>query len=293
MITELSVDQIKRFDTWKQAREFLYSLEGRFVFRGMSNSGWDLETSLDRCASYHHAEAERLLIESFERSLPGITTTPPPVGDRVSWMALMRHYGLPSRLLDCTECVSVAAYFAAVGDQKSDFAIWAFDSGIVQRSAEESLGILNAANAPLGPLELGTAPIFMTAFQNTKRFIALVDANHKTERQQMQRGLFLCPGSSGFPFWRNLMDVPSVRADGALYQVVLPSIAHEEVMADLADKNINHVEFLPDPDALEALCSELRTALIKSQSSYGHFQWKLEVLPQIELRGLKARIIDE
>ncbi len=292
MITELPADYIKRFDIWKQAKEFLISLKGRCVFRGVSNAEWDLETSLDRCARYHHAVAEKLLIESFERSLPKITTSLPPVADRVSWMALMRHYGLPSRLLDCTECISVAAYFAAVREPKSDFAIWAFDIGATQRSAEESLGILNAANAPLGPLELGTAPVFLAAFQNTKRFIALVDVNHKTERQQKQRVLFLCPGSSEFAFWRNLMDVPSARASGALYQVVLPSRAHEQVMADLEGKNINHDELLPGPDALEALCTELGTALTDSQSNYGHFQWKLDVLPQIELRGLKARIID-
>lgn len=293
MITNLSSDQIKRFNTWEQAKEFLGSLEGRFVFRGVNNADWDLETSLDRCARYRHAEAEKLLIESFERSLPNIKTTVPPAADRVSWMALMRHYGLPSRLLDCTECISVAAYFAAAVEPRSDFAIWAFEIGTVQRSAEESLGILNAAHAPLAPLELGTDPIFMTAFQNTKRFIALVDVNQKSERQQKQRGLFLCPGSSEFPFWRNLMDVTSARASGALYQVVLAPGAHEQVMADLKGKNINHEELLPGPDELDALAKELGTALANSQSSYGHFQWKVEVLPQIELRGLTANVIEK
>jgi hypothetical protein len=293
MITSLHSDQIKRCNTWEQAKEFLGSLEGRFVFRGVSNADWDLETSLDRCAIYRHAEAEKLLIESFEWSLPNIKTTVPPAADRVSWMALMRHYGLPSRLLDCTECISVAAYFAAAGEPKSDFAIWAFEVGTVQRSVEESLGILNAADAPLGPLELGTDAIFMTAFQNIKRFIALVDVNHKTERQRKQRGLFLCPGSSGYPFWRNLMDVPSVHATGALYQVVLGPGAHEQVMTDLQGKNIYHEELLPGPEELDVLCKELGTALTNSQNSYGHFQWKVEVLPQIELRGLKATVIEK
>lgn len=99
MITELSGDQIKRFNSWIEAKEFLLSVGGGFVFRGVHNAEWDLETSLDRCAIYRHAEAEKLLIESFERSVPNILTSLPEDADRVSWMALMRHYGLPSRLL--------------------------------------------------------------------------------------------------------------------------------------------------------------------------------------------------
>ena len=293
MITELSGDQIKRFNSWIEAKEFLLSVGGGFVFRGVHNAEWDLETSLDRCAIYRHAEAEKLLIESFERSVPNILTSLPEDADRVSWMALMRHYGLPSRLLDCTESIPVAAYFASGGEPKSDFAIWAFNIGVVQRSAEQSLGILNASDAPLGPLELGSDATFRTAFRNVKRFIAVVDINHKTERQRKQRGLFLCPGSSEFPFWRNLMDVPEVRAIGALYQVVLPSGAHSQVMADLEGQNINHEELLPDPHELTAICTELGEALRSSQSNYGHFQWKVEVLPQIERRGLKAVFVDQ
>jgi len=263
------------------------------VFRGVGNAEWDLETSLDRCAHYHHAEAERILIESFERSLPKVKGISPPSDDRPSWLALMRHYGLPSRLLDCTDSFSVAAYFAAEGHPKSEFAIWAFDINAVLRSAEESVGILNTADSPLSPLELGTDPIFTAVFQNTKRFVALVDANHKTERQRKQRGLFLCPGSSEYPFWRNLMDVPSARANGALYQIILPCGAYEQVQADLSGKNIDHEELLPDPDQIEKLCTEMRDLLAKSQSDCGHLQWKLEVLPTIKSRGLKAEVIDE
>lgn len=285
---ELSEDQIRRFDDWPRAKEFLVSLEGQCVFRGAANAGWDLETSLDRCARYHYAEAEKLLIESFERSLRTPLQTPPPKADRVSWMALMRHYGLPSRLLDCTENLLVAAYFAVAGKPKSDFAIWAFDSESVQRSAEQSIGILKAAGNPLSRLELGWDPIFTSAFGNTTRFVALVDATHKTERQQKQSGLFLCPGSSELPFWRNL----SSRAQINLCQVVVPCGAQEQVMAELEGQDINQEQLLPDPNQLGKLCTALSAALTSSQDKYGHFQWRVQVLPQISGRGLSAEIVE-
>lgn len=82
MITELSAAQIKRFDDWESAKEFLTCLEGRFVFRGLGNAEWDLVTSLDRCAHYRHAEEERVLTECFERSLPKVTGDSPPSADR-------------------------------------------------------------------------------------------------------------------------------------------------------------------------------------------------------------------
>lgn len=291
MITELSAAQVKRFDRWESAKAFLFALEGPFVFRGMGSAEWDLETSLERCARYHYAQAEKILTESFKRALPRFNN-PPPGDDPASWLALMRHYGLPSRLLDFTESCLVAAFFAADSKPEPEFAIWAFQTNAVQRSAEESLGILNSTSRSCSPLELGTDTVFTAAFQNTKCFVALVDTNHKTERQLAQRGLFMCPGNSEWPFWKNLMGAHSARGDGALYQVILPCDARKDVTADLLNRNINHAELLPDPHHLEMLCDELKRLLEESQSEYGHFQWKLEVVPEFERRGLKVEITE-
>src|SRR5262245_24343267 len=111
----------------RRRRSFLLSLESRYVFRGMRSAEWDLVTSLDRTAIYRHTDAEAVLINSFRRSLPASLDDAPPAHDLVSWLALMRHYGLPSRLLDCTESPSVAAYFAVEPAPGGDFAIWALD----------------------------------------------------------------------------------------------------------------------------------------------------------------------
>lgn len=46
--------------------------------------------------------------------------------DRASWLTLMQHYGLPTRLLDWSESPLVALYFALSSDEdaKADAAVW-------------------------------------------------------------------------------------------------------------------------------------------------------------------------
>lgn len=43
----------------------------------------------------------------------------------LAWLCLMQHYGLPTRLLDWTESILVALYFAAYGDPDEDGAVYA------------------------------------------------------------------------------------------------------------------------------------------------------------------------
>jgi hypothetical protein len=275
-------DQTKRFHTWEEAKEFFRSLEGRYVFRGMGNAEWLLLTTLDRAVKYRAPEAERVLVESFQTALPENIPDLPPRNDRVSWLALMRHYGLPSRLLDCSESHIIAAYFAAQTKTDRDLAIWAIERDGVQRAAQTALGILGE---PLSPVELGSTDLFSAVLVVPKRFLALVDAHHKTQRQQAQKGLFLCPGDPGEPFWRNLLPEIS-HGPGLLYRVVLPPGARREIESDLSGSDVNRADLLPDIHHLERLCGTLETLLRRSQEPYGHFQWKLQVMPLLREHGL-------
>jgi hypothetical protein len=237
---------------------------------------------------YPHAESEEILIGSFQRAAPTAIHAE-PAHDPLSWRALMRHYGLPSRLLDCTKSACVAAYFAAEPppDPYCDFAIWAIDEAALQRSAEASLGTLSAFGAPLSPLELGSSPLFSEAFSNPKRFVALVDASHKSPRQKAQRSLFLCPGDPGYPFWRNLQGISHEhRTQGSMYKVVLPSGTRAEVLADLKGLNIDQTHLLPALDDVEDLCAKLKERLERSQKGHGHFEWKVRVKPILAKYGL-------
>lgn len=223
-----------------------------------------------------------MLVDSFQKALPRHTERTCLHSMTVSpGFALMRNYGLPSRLLDCTESPAVAAYFSSQPDPDRDFAIWAIQKEGIRRATQDALGIVGG---PLSTFELGGNSLFSAAFHQPKRFMALVDAQHKTQRQQAQKGLFLCPGDAGQPFWRNL---PSeVGHIGFMYRVVLPPDACRGIGQDLRGTDVNCANLLPDTDHLEDLCSELGRLLNSSQQHHGHFQWSLQVKPVLMEHGL-------
>jgi hypothetical protein len=76
------------------------------------------------------AQRFRLRASSFTADLP-------KWDDYVSWLLLMQHHGVPTRLLDWTENVLVGLYFAVCESERVDGELWCMHHGELNwRSAD-------------------------------------------------------------------------------------------------------------------------------------------------------------
>jgi len=70
---------------------------------------------------------ECTLIREFKRMGIIMTPNPPEQDDQLRWLFLMQHHGAPTRLLDWTENILVALYFAVEDEPEHDGELWALD----------------------------------------------------------------------------------------------------------------------------------------------------------------------
>jgi hypothetical protein len=77
-------------------------------FRGESD---DQSPLCPKIAEYDENE-ENYLLQSFRRKAEGLANVPPRQGHTDLWLFLAQHYGVPTRLLDWTEGLLHALYFA-------------------------------------------------------------------------------------------------------------------------------------------------------------------------------------
>jgi hypothetical protein len=93
---------------------------GEIWFRGQSNIDWKLIPTINR---KENNLSEMDLIKRFKQNATLIINQH-PAPSQVEWLFQMRHYSVPTRLLDWSESPLVAAYFAVDSNDEADGVIW-------------------------------------------------------------------------------------------------------------------------------------------------------------------------
>ncbi len=102
---------------------------GRFrsdlAFRGLADAGHPLETSLVRLGE-GHGRLESHLLRNFRKYARRDAV---PADSEWDWLALAKHHGLPTRVLDWTYSPYVALHFATADHEsfERDGAVWCVD----------------------------------------------------------------------------------------------------------------------------------------------------------------------
>jgi hypothetical protein len=118
-----------------------------WVFRGLKSTEYGLEPRIERdskgkSCSWPALESMQLL--EFQSKAPMYMNAYelPHPEDKPSWLALMQHQGIPTRLLDFSYSPYVALYFVlrerTEKEQSRDGALWAIDTAAVAHVAEQT-----------------------------------------------------------------------------------------------------------------------------------------------------------
>jgi hypothetical protein len=116
-----------KVDSWSEIDK--YFKRGGWLYRGQRSADWNLETSFERLCQRNSIPFDKRktfeseLIREFQRGLYQYESDSPSLTSKIEWLALMQHHGAPTRLLDFTYSLYVAAYFA-LEDATDASAVW-------------------------------------------------------------------------------------------------------------------------------------------------------------------------
>lgn len=186
-----------------------------WMFRGDRCADWRLETSFERALrgfdlrNYSRSWLEASLLRQFQRRAHHYLVDVPERDNWLEWMALMRHHGAPTRLLDWTYSCYVALFMGLERANRS-CAIWAIDAGWVAQQARKLRLVSKKAWDAFVERDrhVENAKTFKGLFarrpDERKPFVVAVNPFRLNERLSIQQGVFLCPGDISKSFEANL-----------------------------------------------------------------------------------------
>jgi len=199
---------------WSDFESKIGNLKRReWLFRGQSRASWHLDTSYSRLfrdiqpiienakgseRKFAEAEHERLLVRAFQKNANLYLPFLPERKKTLDWLAIMQHYGTPTRLLDVTLSPYIALYFALEADS-GDCCIFAINHAEIKNRNQRVLihktyKRINDnyfVNEPK-PDDPDNDNLFSEGLK-AKQFITVFSPQYGNERWVIQQGLFLVP----------------------------------------------------------------------------------------------------
>jgi FRG domain len=248
------MDEI-RAESWTHLHELLFADSwheqlGRhrsdFVYRGEASTDAKLTTSLQRLGG-DYAQVERHLLRNFRKYARASDV---PVDSLWHWLAVAKHHGLATRLLDWTFSPYVALHFATAypRDYEEDGLIWMVDfvktNQLLPQSLRDGLE-REGMNAMSADLLLENAKTLGEFDGLGEDFVAFFEPPAIDERIVNQYALF-----SLMPSPHARMDEWLERRSGLARRVILPLDLKWEVRDKLDQANITERVLFPGLDGL-------------------------------------------
>ncbi|MGH9607462.1 MAG: FRG domain-containing protein [Terracidiphilus sp.] len=282
--------------SWRDFLDWVGELQGPWCFRGQRESAWTLRTSLDRAVRVSHENVkvstpdgryylssgsyhlDRRAVENeslfrFQQQAHQFIPHTPPVDDKASWLALMQHHGVPTRLLDWTSSPYVALYFAIekaprekndekkkakegkANEEKDDgcSAVWAMDLHWLETKKQKFL----ESKDPKGR----TAHLNDLLDQCDRPLIVKIDPPQGNERMSAQQGFFLWKLYEETPFFDQIlisMMIDPIQERPVIRKLKIGMDLRIGFLESLRSMNIHSGSLFP---GLDGFCQSLKTEL--------------------------------
>jgi FRG domain len=263
----------------------------QWAFRGQQDAKWKLESSIDRLKQIYpnsfRNDAEEYVRQAFKRRAHHYLKYLPRDDEELEWMALMRHHGAPTRLLEWTRSPYVAAFFAiAEAGANEESALWAINLNAIKMEAIQMLRESACIDQDgFGDPSLSAPGIFGRVFlqRSSPPIVAPVEPARTNERAVSQQGIFLCSNDSmwGFEFalkgvlksdrervaaWcrqENPESEPYIPEN--LFKIYISPKARNAPLKELYRMNINYATLFP---GLDGFARSLGTNITVSEFSF-------------------------
>ena len=206
---------------------------------------------------------EMFIIERFKQVAPALNSNVPGKENALEWLILMQHHGAPTRLLDWTENILVALYFAVRCSPKDDGEIWVLypyelnklsnipgmplsKNLYLQYFVKEPYYGENAKSGLLKSLKLKNIPKYPLAFNPTLNFLRMV----------VQSSAFTI---HPVPEKGNQIQDLLIGKKKLLARYIIPAENKQALLENLNSLEIKHFRLFPNLDSLsQDIISELR-----------------------------------
>lgn len=205
-------------------------------FRGHARVDWQLRPKAFRKFSYLQ---EIAFYRDFRLRATSRASILPNENDLHNWITLMRHHGLPTRLLDWSSSSLVALFFAVCEEPDVDGVVHVLDPFLLNKMyiGENTLPHLGSSvvKAVLQP------PFLAAPAESGKKIVAVITED-TTQRMLMQQGVFTVHSFN--------MHLDESTQTECLHAIIIEKTMKDTIKRSLLRNGIRRASLFPDLDNL-------------------------------------------
>jgi FRG domain len=249
----------KYISSWDEFDEFVLGQcpNHHWIYRGQANKDWLLDTTIERALRDWDIDLEKATAIEFQTIREFRRRLRDPQYDRIHTdtlfcLALMQHYGGPTRLLDCTYSPYAAAAFALEKGPKKTPVVWCFGGSWLEEESRKKTPhkyLFDQRSDDRHRTDHTFIPLYQLEKAATSpqkvQFVKAENPFHLNERLTAQQGIFLCPADLGVKFEDNLNAMSDWHLASNVVKLHLNLTDPKQFVSNLKRMNLSFAALFP------------------------------------------------